>query len=746
MYEYLLTAFKLIIGLITAERLIYASLIALAFYVVWICFSLTFSFQHKFNRNCVKLYNFVKKNGLNANDAKSVDLKASKISSGFSHGWKKFKQSNYGKPSDFISRRDALDVEVNGGVLNQGKTLMRTFVNTVTFVLFVANFAYLGNNNTVTFYLLAESMVLPLILFLVLKAFYFVYTSVKQQLYKADIECLYELLDLLDKVFAKADGVNVMASQSEFVQGEDIITTGDSGEMMEHKIQEPEQAQEEAGEAETSEPETETEETQEEVEEESIASKYDFFKKKNIDVDKILNDGTKMSSSSSLPYINVDSDYVVKDDQPAVSKTITNLENGSELLGSMMQDKNSIKKLKKEEEEKAEAEKLEAQKAEEEKKNAESNAVQEESDDPFDKLGKFEIAENATPEINVEPKSSEESDASKSEETEQQKTETQEDVEENKLEIPDVEPIEIQKPEPEIDEPETKESTDVSEELKENIASVVGGFKAKSKLASGGVIIERNQPIARREKTHNYESAYSEATENEDFSDGFNSNGITHLSAENDADNILNSFRNSAGGYDDFQNYNAGMPNQMYGAGYNVPQYNQPYQYGQPNMGQPQQMGGYGVPNMPSYPNMQQNIQPQGFGGYQAPKYVEEDYDDEDYEEDFEEEDEAPKVAKPKKPAVKRTKENEPRPRNLKKKESKPVMEEQKTTKRGRPKKQVFDETVSIKNDKEFDEVLSRAEKLMKKSESGLSASQSKRIEKELKMLMDAMNKYKEGV
>lgn len=742
MYEYLLTAFKLIIGLITAERLIYASLIALAFYVVWICFSLTFSFQHKFNKNCVKLYNFVKKNGLNANDANSVDLKASKISSGFSHGWKKFKQSSFGKPSDFISRRDALDVEVNGGVLNQGKTLMRTFVNTVTFVLFIANFAYLGNNNTVTFYLLAESMVLPLILFLVLKVFYFVYTSVKQQLYKADIECLYELLDLLDRVFAKADGANVLMSQPEFVQGEDIIATSDGEEIPALESQNPEKIIEEP-EAKAQETETE-EEIQEETEEESIASKYDFFKKKNIDVDKILSDGTKMSSSSSLPYINVDSDYVVKDDQPAVSKTITNLENGSELLGSMMQDKNSIKKLKREEEEKAEAERLEAQKAEEEKQKAENDAIQEENDDPFDKLGKFEVAENATPEINVEPKSNDENENSNVEGTEQIKTETEE-VDENKLEIPNVEPIEIQKPEHENVETEQKESTDVSEELKENIASVVGGFKAKSKLASGGVIIERNQPIARREKTHNYESAYSEATENEDFSDGFNSNGITHLSAENDADNILNTFRNSAGGYDEFQNYNAGIPNQMYGAGYNVPQYNQPYQYGQPNMGQSQQIGGYGVPNMPSYPNMQQNIQPQGFGGYQAPKYVEEDYDDEDYEEDYEE-DEAPKVAKPKKPAVKRTKENEPRPRNLKKKVSKPVMEEQKTTKRGRPKKQVFDETVSIKNDKEFDEVLSRAEKLMKKSESGLSASQSKRIEKELKMLMDAMNKYKEGV
>lgn len=742
MYEYLLTAFKLIIGLITAERLIYASLIALAFYVVWICFSLTFSFQHKFNRNCVKLYNFVKKNGLNANDAKSVDLKASKISSGFSHGWKKFKQSSFGKPSDFISRRDALDVEVNGGVLNQGKTLMKTFVNTATFVLFIANFAYLGNNNTVTFYLLAESMVLPLILFIVLKVFYFVYTSVKQQLYKADIECFYELLDLLDKVFAKGDGVNVLTAKPEFVQGEDIIATSDGEGILEPedkpfetKIEEPE--------AEAKDIEIEPDESEEESDdEENIASKYDFFKKKNIDVDKILSDGTKMSSSSSLPYINVDSDYVIKDDQPAVSKTITNLENGSELLGSMMQDKNSIKKLRKEEEEKAEAEKREAQKAEEEKFKAEGNSVQEESDDPFDKLGKFEIAENAIPEVDVESKSNDNDEDVALENTEEQKTDSIEEPEENKLEIPDVEPIEIQKPEPE--EPEAQEQPDVSQELKENIASVVGGFKAKSKLASGGVIIERNQPIARREKTRNYESSYSEATENEDFSDGFNSNGITHLSAENDADNILNSFRNSAGGYDDFQNYNAGMSNQMYGAGYNVPQYNQPYQYAQPNMTQPQQMNGYGMPNMPTYPNMQQNIQPQGFGGYQAPKYVEEEYD-ETYEDDMEEEEETPKVSKPKKTAVKRTKENEPRPRNLKKKESKPVMEE-KTTKRGRPKKQVFDETVSIKNDKEFDEVLSRAEKLMKKSESGLSASQSKRIEKELKMLMDAMNKYKEGV
>ena len=64
---------------------------------------------------------------------------------------------------------------------------------------------------------------------------------------------------------------------------------------------------------------------------------------------------------------------------------------------------------------------------------------------------------------------------------------------------------------------------------------------------------------------------------------------------------------------------------------------------------------------------------------------------------------------------------------------------------RGRPKKAEVSESMTIKNDKEFDEVLARAEKLMRKSDEGLSQSQSKRIEKELKMLMDAMNRYKES-
>ena len=40
--------------------------------------------------------------------------------------------------------------------------------------------------------------------------------------------------------------------------------------------------------------------------------------------------------------------------------------------------------------------------------------------------------------------------------------------------------------------------------------------------------------------------------------------------------------------------------------------------------------------------------------------------------------------------------------------------------KRGRPRKQEVSESMTIKSDKEFDEVLARAEKLMRKIEEGL--------------------------
>jgi hypothetical protein len=198
---------------------------------------------------------------------------------------------------------------------------------------------------------------------------------------------------------------------------------------------------------------------------------------------------------------------------------------------------------------------------------------------------------------------------------------------------------------------------------------------------------------------------------------------------------VLNTLKSVPGGYDNYSTNQTFAPSTTYGSNYN-----QGYGYGgQPMYQTPagMQMNGYGYNQEPVYPNYNQPSYNQGF----QPVTPQGNYS---YEEEVEEEEVETEPVKKKK--VVRTKENEPRPRNLKKKVASKVEENVTPAKtRGRPKKQEVSESMTIKNDKEFNEVLSRAEKLMRKSEEGLSASQSKRIEKELKMLMDAMSRYKES-
>lgn len=751
-YEYLLTIFKVLVGLVTTQRLIYASLIAIGVYLIWIVLSLVTSFQSRFNTNCTKLYNFIKKNQINATNLKVIDMKIDKISSGFAYGWKNFKNSNGQKPSDFITRREALDVEVSGGVLNQGKTFMRAYINTITILLFIINFAYRGAESKITAYLIAETMVLPFIFFAIIKIFYFLYTSIKQQIYKMDIESFYELVGLLDQTF----GENVKVSKIENIdenvtnQSTDTANVQSPLEINEQRA-EPATGEEEVSEMSESEVKEQEEPLPQEEKlspEEEASQKYDFFKKKNIDVDKLINEVPDSKTKTSLPYINVDSEYVSADskEEPA-TQIVADADNGSDFLGGMMQDKSSIKKAK---EQSAEQEKLDETKSETENEKkeeivaSESNktdtalnpANEEISDDPFASLGEFEVAENSF--IKEQPK---EESKTKAEESEQ-KSEPQAESGAEPEPVKEESPAEIE-----------SVSEELVEDKKTDIANIVGSFKSnKSKLANGGVVIERNTPITKRTQPTSY-AGQSEYRESYD-----DNNGITELNLPDNSNNVLNTMKGGSGfdagyGYQEYENY----PSQNYGTGYNI---NQPYNQPVPPMGQggysiptyqgpiTGQFGGYGSAQFSQNGFNQINQNPYMGAqnqGYNKPQF--EDYEEE-YEDDEEEEVEIVKKVqkKPASPKPKKTSpKEEPRPRNLKKKTEKveETMEEQK--KRGRPKKQVFDETLSIKNDKEFDEVLARAEKLMRKSDEGLSQSQSKRIEKELKMLMDAMNKYKEG-
>lgn len=742
LYDYFLTAFKVIAGLVTAERLIYAGLIAFGIYFLWVCIALTFSFQRRFYKKSFKLYNFLRKGQNNSISIDSVDKYASKISSGFLHSWRKFKREGNGKPSDYIKRRECLDVEVNGGVLNQGKSFMRAYIWLVFIGMFLFNFAYLGGTQTITCYLIAESLVLPLILTFVLKIFYFLYTVIKHQLYKSDVEIFYDTVDLLDANFG---GASMVRFVSQTVDYSNETPSDEQNDEPQLDVQETEEA--------TSESEQEeTEETNEDVQDENPLDKFDIFKKKNIDVTKLMNETP--NSGSSLPYINVDSDYVINDDEPAskISKPVSSAMTGSEVLGGMMQDMSSLKKSSSFIDVEKPIAKIDDEKLEELKKENEQKTEEPESTtDASLSLSDFEV-ENSGEEKQNEEKADESTEkVDEPSETDIPSVEAKDEIlpeqtnESEEIEVAEVEDgLSV----------ESEQRDDVSDEQMQELASIVDSFKPKkSKLASGGMVIERNERISRRARPTSNSVQDFEQGDTNDFFDGTDFAGsqqaeINRLSTNDSADTVLNSLHgfgsNSQFGFNQYpQSQPSGFSGQaQFNQGYG---YEQPYQAPNAFMGQVNQ----------NYSPVQQNQTYGGFDNYQ-------NFDQQNFEQfdDFEEipsyqEEEIRHLkpiikrnevqAKPKAQAksTKKTTKNVGASSTSKKsvKEAKEVP----MAKRGRPKKQVFDESLTIKSDKEFDEVLSRAEKLMRKSDEGLSQSQSKRIEKELKMLMDAMNRYKES-
>ncbi len=702
LYDYLITIYKVVVGLVTPERLVGAALIVLGLYIIWMSFSLITSMQRKFNSRCQELINLIVKTPDIDQKLDFIDKKAERISSGFGFGWKKFKAAEAGKPSDFITRRESLDVEINGGLLNNGKTMMRAYISFFTSLLFIFNFAYVGGENALNFRIIAETMVLPLVFYAIIKLFYFLHNSIKQKLYKMDIESFYELIDLLDLKFSKkAKFVAVDGEQS--IETE---LTGDEEEALEPD-EEPEQ-------------------------EENGLDKYDIFKKKNIDVDKLMSEKSA-SSDNALPFINVDSDFVLKDDEEVGAKKVSQDDNASTLFGGMIQNTSGLRKNNFVDVEKNIAQ-IDEDKIEKLSKSEELDDVQaEEEHETEESLDSVENTENIENFETNDETPIEEPQEAEFEKQEESDNET-ENASSNSSKYIEIERNNVEQ--------ENEELVDEA-----NIANVVSGFKAtRSKLASGGMVIERNEPIAKRERS-SYAPAEQETEQVvEEIPQAYDEPvrtipaqvTINRPTATENTDMVLNSLKSAPGGFEGYNTPQTFAPSTTYGAAYD-----QNYGYGGQQMYQTpagMQMSGYGYNQEPVYPNYNQANYNAGF----QPVTPQGNYD---YEEEIEEEEEVVEPAKKKK--VIRTKENEPRPRNLKSKaaskKTEVQQEENNMAKRGRPKKQEVSESMVIENDKQFDEVLSRAEKLMRKSEQGLSESQSKRIEKEIKMLMDAMNRYKES-
>ena len=202
MHEYIITAFKVIVGVITENKITLIALIALGILLVWMFLSLVFSFQGKFAGNVKRINEYVSRNGIYGNAKSGFELLVSKMPTEFQRGYKKFERTPNTLPSDHITRFESLDMELSGGVFNQNKSVLKTFIHFIFVGLLVLSLAILPVDESLTGYSLSESAIIPLLFFIVAKIMYYTYTAIRQFQYKSAIEEFNQMLENLDRFVA----------------------------------------------------------------------------------------------------------------------------------------------------------------------------------------------------------------------------------------------------------------------------------------------------------------------------------------------------------------------------------------------------------------------------------------------------------------------------------------------------------------------------------------------------------------
>lgn len=790
LYNQFIDICKLLIGYVTTQRLIYGALISLAFFLVWTALANHASSIKRFYKRCAKLEKYLRKNNVGYENIDSLDRFCRKISNSFFYGWSKFKRqkSNDKKPSDFLNKRDVLDSEVSGGMLNHGKTLMKTFIGITTVLLFIFNLAFIGKDATFTFNVLVEAMFLPFVYYVVMILVYFISNLIRQQIYIIASSHFYSLVDSLDRIFdakvteeieiVNKKGINDFVDEQspvkeethdelskEQIVNEQIVEESDEEtKNIEEDIDELSEDTLDINESEnSSEPvakavdlsqfeilnnseekdisldesiqlgeennlgkieeelevvdtqkeedlknvDTEIEENEnvevesdQEVQNSLVVTRnweaeenldyYDVFKKKNIDVDKYINE-IPDDVEQEISLINENANYFPNDelsDDLSNDSEIEKVESVEELLENEVNNDD---------------EKVD--------EDLQEDILEEISENEEEDESTSENVEEQTIMIDSNNEQEENTEADLSDEESKQESNKEQQDEDSVFDLNDLlgdEEAEFELSE--TDDEQNNEQTDL--ENTQELESIENNEEFNLEdINSSNDEIEANE----------FDFFKDDSVEDVDIFEEENIDEESELKSKIEQ-NLNDSSKEIDMKLEDNIDFSA-----------LVDEFKQNHDDASDNIEDVEKEEK--VEESLNEINNSETIDDNNINTKDIYKKIN-DLEDLIYsaiskEENNQKEDKANNKSGSKS-------------KKSKKGKSKMTGENEKKT-RGRPKMRIIDESLTIKNDEEFEEILSRAEKLMRKSEEGLSASQSKRIEKELKIMVDAMNKYKEG-
>ncbi|MEG1581820.1 MAG: hypothetical protein RR334_01495 [Clostridia bacterium] len=199
-FEYLRTAFNVVVAVITPDILLISGLVIWALFLFWCVCSLCFNYERKFSAISKNIIKFLKDNTLTKENYNELTGLIAQLPPVVRRNWKNYELQNKGTPSSFILQSDCVDHQIFSGIHKQNRSIMTWFIMFCCLVISVLSLAVVGAGEAVlSAKIVSEACLIPLALFLVLKISYYIYTAIRHYEYRVAVDNYNDLIDVLDE-------------------------------------------------------------------------------------------------------------------------------------------------------------------------------------------------------------------------------------------------------------------------------------------------------------------------------------------------------------------------------------------------------------------------------------------------------------------------------------------------------------------------------------------------------------------
>lgn len=239
LFELLRTAFKVLATGITQNTLIISGIVALFAMIVWCVLTLCCNSSVRFSKNAKEMIRFLRENTLTKENYPAFIELFKKFPAEMRFAWKQYELKKKGNASDYFNKYDCFESPILGGIQKQNRSLMRSAIAFVVTIIAVFSVAIIGatagvktTNAVLTTVMLADAMIVPLIVFVLLMTNYYIYTNIRNQEYRTASDYYLDLIDVL------CDRVDLESTFGQDTRSIGLISSVYVNETIEHLAQE----------------------------------------------------------------------------------------------------------------------------------------------------------------------------------------------------------------------------------------------------------------------------------------------------------------------------------------------------------------------------------------------------------------------------------------------------------------------------------------------------------------------------